>query len=370
VLCFDQAAKAPGQRTIRARRNAARSLTAHGRPPAASGSLLPGGTLLLGPSEGSFASCQARPASHRERKQAMVSVFDRRRETFKVRVMSSRRPRAQCPPNPISANGHRVALASHQRSRRERTPREETVPAIPQTIVALSDLTHPQNRYDCRVPRIPNEWLDSVVYLYPSEEAAERGERAGATGFIVSVPPQDEIIDKDLGHHYIVTNAHTVEKRQSVVARINTTSGGYDVLTIPRSEWETAPSGEDVAAAVLDVEWKRHRYASVNQSMMLTPELQRHWDFGPGDEVFFIGRYIDHEGKTHNVPTVRSGIISAFPVEPINQPERQYQQESILVEARSLSDFTAMGLNRLPSSHRVNVPSGGFPTMGENKHRY
>lgn len=216
-------------------------------------------------------------------------------------------------------------------------------------------MTHPQRRYDGGMPRIPGQWLDAVVYLYPSVEAANRGEQAGATGFIVSVPPGDgdphDIIRKDLGHHYIVTNAHAVENRQSVVARINTRAGDYDVLTIPHEEWQCHPQGDDVAAAVLDVEWKIHRYASVDQSMMLTPELQAHWDFGPGDEVFFIGRYIDHEGKAHNVPTVRSGIISAFPAEPINQHERKHDQETILVEARSLSGYSGSPVFVTPSAH-------------------
>jgi hypothetical protein len=203
------------------------------------------------------------------------------------------------------------------------------------------------------VPRIPDQWLDSVVYLYPDEDAAKRSERAGATGFIVSVPPEDPggIMRKDLGHHYVVTNAHAIENRQSVVVRINTKAGGYDTVEILKKEWETAPGGDDVAAAILDVEWKGHRYSSVDLSMILTPELQARWDFGPGDEVFFIGRYVDHEGKTHNAPTARSGIISAFPTEPINQLERKHEQESILVEARSLSGYSGSPVFVTPSAH-------------------
>jgi hypothetical protein len=227
-------------------------------------------------------------------------------------------------------------------------------------------MTHPQRRYDGRMPRIPDQWLDAVVYLYPSVEAANRGERTGATGFIVSVPPEDpdDIIKKDLGHHYIVTNAHAVENQQLVVARINTRDGDYDVLSIPRQEWQCHPHGDDVAAAVLDVEWKRHRYASVDQSMMLTPELQAHWGFGPGDEVFFIGRYVDHEGQAHNMPTVRSGIISAIPTEPINQPLRRHEQESILVEARSLSGYSGSPVFVTPSAHvERSEEHDGAPTI-------
>jgi hypothetical protein len=215
------------------------------------------------------------------------------------------------------------------------------------------------------VPRVPDQWLDAVVYLYPSKDAAENGERAGATGFIVSVPPDSETgVLEDVGHHYVVTNAHAVEDRQSVAVRVNKVTGGYDVISIPKSEWEINPDGDDVAAAIIGIEWEVHRYASVNQSMMLTPELQEHWDFGPGDEVFFIGRYVDHEGKAHNVPTVRSGIIAAFPTEPIYQPERKHNQESILVEARSLSGYSGSPVFVTPSAHieRTDLHNGA-PTV-------
>jgi hypothetical protein len=37
------------------------------------------------------------------------------------------------------------------------------------------------------VPRIPDNILDCVVYLYPSEAAAQDGERFGGSGFLIGV---------------------------------------------------------------------------------------------------------------------------------------------------------------------------------------
>lgn len=38
-----------------------------------------------------------------------------------------------------------------------------------------------------RMPRINDQILDSIIYLYPSSEAAKQGIAAGDTGFLVSV---------------------------------------------------------------------------------------------------------------------------------------------------------------------------------------
>ena len=189
------------------------------------------------------------------------------------------------------------------------------------------------------VPHIPKQWLDAVVYLYPSEDDARRGTRVGATGFVVSVPLENDSLPQAHSHHYVVTNAHAVEGQASLAVSINLKAGGIDVMTIPGTNWITHPDRDDVAAAGLPMNDK-HQYAAINRSMMLTQELLEHWDFGPGDEVFFIGRYKDLEGKAHNVPTVRSGILSAFPAELIHQPQRGHDQETILIEARSLSGYS------------------------------
>lgn len=37
------------------------------------------------------------------------------------------------------------------------------------------------------MPRIRDEFLESVIYLYPSRRAAQKGEQIGGSGFLVSV---------------------------------------------------------------------------------------------------------------------------------------------------------------------------------------
>jgi Trypsin-like peptidase domain len=212
------------------------------------------------------------------------------------------------------------------------------------------------------VPHIPKQWLDAVVYLYPAEDDARRGARTGATGFIVSVPLEDSRLPRGHSHHYVVTNAHAVEGQDSIAVRINMRAGGFDVMTIPGADWITHPDRDDVAAAALPMN-PAHQYAAVDRSMILTQELLDHWGFGPGDEVFFVGRYRDREGKDHNVRTVRSGILSAFPAEPINQPDRDHGQETVLVEARSLSGYSGSPVFITPAPYIDKSQEPGGPPV-------
>lgn len=187
------------------------------------------------------------------------------------------------------------------------------------------------------MPRVPDEWLNSVVYLYPSEKAAKEGTRLGASAFIVVLPSDDKSLPEQLGHYYIVTNKHVVPDKE-VWVRINKSMGGYATPSIAKEKWVEHKTA-DLKAAY----WRFDdglSYIGVNRSMMLTPELQMRWQYGPGDEVFLIGRYIDVEGKAHNVPTVRTGVLSAFPAEPILNNSTRQKEESILVEVRALKGFS------------------------------
>jgi hypothetical protein len=188
------------------------------------------------------------------------------------------------------------------------------------------------------VPRVPDFWLDSIIYLYPSEADAWAGTEFGGTGFIVGVPCEDKRIPVEIAHLYFVTNDHM--RLDTGAVRFNLRSGGFDVKAIGADEWTPHQDGDDVAACEI-IQHEAHKYASANLPIFLTPEVQAVRNFGPGDEVFFIGRYVDHAGRAHNEPVVREGIVSGFPSEPISQrPERDFDQESILVEARSLSGFS------------------------------
>ena len=62
-------------------------------------------------------------------------------------------------------------------------------------------------------------------------------------------------------------------------------------------------------------------------------------NIGPGDECFVVGRFVNHEGKQKNLPTVRFGCISQMADEPILQ-NCGYKQQSFLVEAKSIGGYS------------------------------
>jgi hypothetical protein len=53
-----------------------------------------------------------------------------------------------------------------------------------------------------------------------------------------------------------------------------------------------------------------------------------------------VGRFINHEGKQRNLPSVRFGHISQMPNEKIRQDFRSFDQESFLIECRSIGGYS------------------------------
>jgi len=214
---------------------------------------------------------------------------------------------------------------------------------------------------------IPNSFLDSAIYIYPSEEAARNGSGVGASGFVVCT--EDEAGNtKD---YYAVTNAHVIEgiarnAGQRVALRVNRHDGSAEVVATNIDEWTPHPSGDDVAICKVSPthEWK---FTHFSESTFLKPEYlhdqisldtppkavipisktddEEKWQevhkIGVGDDVVVIGRYAQHPGRDRNIPAVRFGHISMVPIDPVEQADRNgFMQESILVECQSISGLS------------------------------
>jgi hypothetical protein len=155
---------------------------------------------------------------------------------------------------------------------------------------------------------------------------------------------------------FAVTNKHIIEKAKSPVIRVNTNNGGVEVLDLTPSSWFIHPNGDDVAICPLGL-GEPYKFSHVPISRFLTrnsPELVK---FGAGDEVILLGRFIGHDGINTNSPSVRSGIISMMPDDPILQDDG-HPQVSYLVECHSIGGYSGspVFLHIPNSSHRP----GGF----------
>lgn len=185
------------------------------------------------------------------------------------------------------------------------------------------------------LPRISDQFLNSVVYLYPSEAEAEDGKPMGGTGFLVGLPLEgfgDETMAA------VVTNKHVILDGNTVV-RINKVSGDTDIRHLDDRSWIYHPDGDDLAVCPIELNDDIHQVTVITPDLLLTEKTIQDEDIGPGEDVFVVGRFINHEGKKQNLPSVRFGNIAQMPIEPIVQ-EDGHEQDSFLVEARSLGGYS------------------------------
>ena len=185
------------------------------------------------------------------------------------------------------------------------------------------------------MPRLKDQALECVFYLYPSVQAAQDGEAAGGTGCFVSVPSRSL---PDRCYTYAVTNSHVVREGGAPVIRLRSKLGGHQVIPLAKDDWVHHPEADDVAACLF-VPPKDAAYRHIQRHMWATREQIQRYNIGPGDDVCMVGRFINHEGKETNLPTVRFGNIAMMPWEPI-RGSRGIRQESYLVECRSLSGYS------------------------------
>jgi hypothetical protein len=180
--------------------------------------------------------------------------------------------------------------------------------------------------------------LDCVVYLYPSEAEAEAedGSRIGGSGFLVGIylnPPFNTYALRVL-----VTNKHIVDNG-NMVARINTLDGGKAIIAMDEENWIFSATGDDLGICPIKVNPAVHKHNYVPTWTFVTKKLLGEFDVGPGDDVFFVGRFIDREGRQQNLPSARFGNISQMPIEPVIL-EGGVKQDSFMIEARSIAGYS------------------------------
>jgi Trypsin-like peptidase domain len=203
------------------------------------------------------------------------------------------------------------------------------------------------------VPRIPDEVADTVVYLYPNRESALRGERAGGSGFIVSIPSD---ADSEFSFSYVVTNSHVIREAGCDALRVNTRSGGTNVIAETKDFWLHHPDGDDVAVLSISLDYETTKVKALPiDDWFVTQERVEYYKIGIGDEIVMLGRFVNHEGRTRNLPAARFGNIAMLPYEPVRTP-RGLLQEVFLVECRSLPGYSGSPVFFSPLPFGRSVP--------------
>jgi hypothetical protein len=168
------------------------------------------------------------------------------------------------------------------------------------------------------MPRVQENVLDCVFYLYPSVDDAKSGRNFGGTGFFIFVPEGDGDEHVGRGWIYAVTNWHVAVRDGSSVIRINTKNGNPEILELGPEQWEFDPRF-DVAVLPIQLDENIHKYSLITTRIFCSQHVAANQGIGPGDDVFMLGRFIDHDGGATNKPALRFGHISINPT-PMKQP--------------------------------------------------
>lgn len=210
--------------------------------------------------------------------------------------------------------------------------------------------------------RIPDRIRDCAVYIFPDKKSAEEGKQTGATGFLVGVPSADF---KGSYFAYAVTNRHVIlQCGPNPVMRLNSEPAGLSFIETEKDNWSLHDGGDDLAVHPLPQLAPFFKTNLVPEELFLTQEEVSKFDIGPGDDVFFIGRFVNHEGKLQNRPALRFGNISMMPWEPIKQKETGFNQESFVVEGRATGGYSGAPVF-VYKPEWVHAPRAGFPMKDE-----
>jgi len=175
------------------------------------------------------------------------------------------------------------------------------------------------------MPKIPDEVTKTVVYLYRTREDAEAGKPFGGSGFLLGMPSGLA----DIMSAYVVTNWHVALQGGASVVRVNKKNGGVDIFELSPDEWDFMPGGYDIAIAHLPLNEHIHDVVALGIKILLQKDDLKRLEIGPGDEIFMMGRFVDHDGAATNVPAGRFGNISVMP-QPIKQPTGSLEPSFIL----------------------------------------
>ena len=187
------------------------------------------------------------------------------------------------------------------------------------------------------MPRIPPQVLNSPFYLYHTAADAKSGGRFGGTGFFVGVPIPDRPTSSFM---YAVTNWHVAVRAGASVIRVNKVGGGVDIFEFDPSEWSFQPGGYDLAVIPINAAMKgTHDIVPLSTDIFVDRTKITDWGIGAGEDVFMIGRFVDHDGAASNVPAARFGHISTMP-QQIAQPTGARNLESFILDLHSRTGYS------------------------------
>lgn len=179
--------------------------------------------------------------------------------------------------------------------------------------------------------------LDIVFFLYPNEDSARAGEHAGGTGFFVAIP--SESAPAEYHHMYAVTNWHVAVHGGNSVIRVNRREGATEIMPFEPHEWEFIPGDHDIAVLPVRLDQTALKIEAIEaESFFLTEQLIASLEINAAEDVFTLGRFVDHDGIEANKPSMRFGNISMM--EAVVKQPNGFIGPSIVVDMHSRTGFS------------------------------
>jgi hypothetical protein len=205
--------------------------------------------------------------------------------------------------------------------------------------------------------------LDVVFFLYPDEESARQGRKAGGTGFFVGLPSE---VDPDHLHHlYAVSNWHVAVcgRPPCPVIRVNKRSGPPEIFPFEPCEWTFLPNFHDIAVVPIALDPRALKAQALEaSSFFLTKEVVASQEINAGEDVFMLGRFMDYDGVEANCPSMRFGNISMM--EAIVKQPTGFLGPSLVVDMHSRTGFSGSPVFVYRTtgsifSHNMTIVTGG-----------
>lgn len=218
------------------------------------------------------------------------------------------------------------------------------------------------------MPRIANEVLDGIFFLYRSLDDAQKSTKFGGTGFVLSFP--SETIP-EITYFYGVTNWHVAVRDGFSVVRVNTTDGGTDILEYGPEDWLFDADGDDLAVIQLNPNFATHSLKPIPAALIYKKEVlldPSQFNIGLGDDVFMLGRFVEKDYGPMNTPTARFGCISAMP-SPVEQSgPRKGLKDSYCLDMHSRSGYSGspVFVYRTPGTNLEHTIRTGSPDLGRS----
>ncbi len=202
------------------------------------------------------------------------------------------------------------------------------------------------------MPKLGNEWIGAVAYLFGSVTDAERSQieddpswpqKPGELGASAASGCLIDFHHRRTVHQYIVTNRHVV-KEGLAVPRLSLSDGSTCVLDVVEDNWfcniidtdlAILPVPRTCSAKIKGISYSED-WGYARPAFLSDPPYGVH----VGDDVAMAGRFYPVSGGAHNRPVVRFGNIAQWPARPMRLPWFDREMEALLVEMRSHSGYS------------------------------